>query len=96
MRKKSISKKSILRRLCFIAFIIYVCFVLVDMQISIADKNDELVVLQQQCETQRIHNKDLQRQISESVEDKEVERIARWQLDYVSPDEKVFQDVSGS
>lgn len=89
-------KKSLIQRIGIIVLSLYVIFTLVDMQVTLADQREELSILEQQQELQRIKNKDIQRQIADSADDEEIERIAREQLEYVAPDEKVFIDVSGS
>lgn len=94
--EKKGKKKSIIRRVGFVVLVIYVCFMLVDMQVTLAERNEELSALKNQHELQRIENKDLQRQLSIEYDDEEIERIAREQLEYVAPDEKVFIDISGS
>jgi len=63
---------------------------------SLGARKQELSELQVRLETQRLANKDLERQLAEGVDEEYIERVARERLEYVAPDETVFIDVSGS
>lgn len=98
VKKKSIQKnrKSFVFRLCIFAFVVYAAVMLVDMQVTLADRNQELEQLALSYETQRLENKELERRLAAGVDDDYIERIARDELDYVYPDERVYIDISGS
>jgi len=90
------AKKSFILRICIFAFVVYAAVQLVDMQMSLGARKQELSELQVRLETQRLANKDLERQLAEGVDEEYIERVARERLEYVAPDETVFIDVSGS
>lgn len=83
-------------RLCVFAFVVYAAILLIDMQIDIASRSRQLTELQQRVENQRISNKELERQLAMGMDQEYVERIARERLGFISPDETVFVDISGS
>lgn len=89
-------RKSILFRLCILAFIVYAVVTLLDMQVVLAERRQEVVELQQKLEVQRVANKELERQLATGADEEYIEKVARDQLDYVYPDEQVFIDISGS
>ena len=88
--------KSFLLRLCLAAFLAYAVMMLVDMQVSVASRRQQLDELTAKMETQRLTNKELERQLAMGVDDAYVERTARDRLDFVRPNEEVFIDISGS
>ncbi|MCL2578831.1 MAG: septum formation initiator family protein [Oscillospiraceae bacterium] len=83
-------------RLCIFAFVVYAVVLLIDMQIDIANRNRQLNELAQRVETQRISNKELERQLAMGMDQEHIERVARERLGFIAPDETVFVDVSGS
>ena len=94
--KQQKSKKSVFLRLCIFAFVAYAAVMLVDMQVTLANQKEQAKELEQKVEAQRIENKDVERQLAAGMDDESVERIARDQLDYYYPDERVYIDISGS
>lgn len=96
MKNKNKPKKRFLRNIFVFVVAVYAVFSMVEMQVTLANRMEEKEVLHEQWEMQRIVNKDLQRQLAADIDDEEIERVAREQLDFVSPDEKVFVDISGS
>ena len=94
--KKRGGRKSLMLRLCVFAFVVYAAILLIDMQIDIASRSRQLTELQQRVENQRISNKELERQLAMGMDQEYVERIARERLGFISPDETVFVDISGS
>jgi cell division protein FtsB len=95
-KEKKKSRKSILLRLIVPVLAVYAVVVLVDMQVTLSQKKLERDELRQQHEVQRLENKELERQIAAGVDEDYIERFARDNLDYVSPDQRVFIDISGS
>jgi cell division protein FtsB len=74
----------------------YAAVLLIDLQVTLASRKQELAELQQKYEEKRIANKELELQLQQGMDEEYVERIAREKLDYVAPDEKVYIDISGS
>lgn len=94
--KKFISKSKLIKWIISVGFILYAVISIVNMQIVLRDKKGELDTLRVQLEYQRMENQEMARRIQAGVDEGEIERIAREQLKFVSPDEKVFIDISGS
>jgi len=69
---------------------------LIDMQINMAARRRQLVELEQRVETQRIANRELERQLEQGMDEQYIERIARERLGFVAPNETVYIDISGS
>lgn len=94
--KKGWTKGRVIKWVASIAFALYAIIAIVNMQIQIQESSRKLDAKQLQLEQQKMENQEIARQIEAMDDEGEVERIAREQLDYVSPDEKVFIDISGS
>lgn len=88
--------KSLMFRICIFAFVIYATVLLIDMQINLGHRRRQLSELEQRVENQRIANKELERQLSQNMDQQYIERIAREMLGFISPDETVYIDISGS
>jgi len=95
-QNKKKSRKNIFLRLILPVVAIYATVMLVDMQVTLSQRQQELEELRQQYKMQDIENAELERQISAKIDDDYVERFARDNLDYVAPNERVFIDISGS
>lgn len=89
-------RKNIIMRVCIFLFVAWAAVQLVDMQVNLMDRKQEAVVLAERLEVQRIANKELERQLAAKVDDEYIERVARDQLDYVYPEERVYINISGS
>lgn len=96
MAKPKKRKKNLLARLCVLAFTVYVAFVLVDLQVEISQRRQELVDIQAKIEDQRIDNKELERILAMGTDEEYIEQIAREKLGFAYPDETVLVDASGS
>lgn len=96
MARKKTSRKNLIFRICIFAFVAYAAVLLIDLQVTLASRKQELAELQQKYEEKRIANKELELQLQQGMDEEYVERIAREKLDYVAPDEKVYIDISGS
>lgn len=87
---------SFLLTLAVLGLTLVVLLSVVDRQMQIADKRDQLVELQTQLDAQNERNQELRR----SLEDENgladyAERRARLDLGYAKPGEKVFIDMGG-
>ena len=80
--------------LCFAAFFL---FSLVNQQMQIHDKQNTLDALQSQLKTQQIKNEELKNSLEKDEDLADyAEKVARRDLDYAKPGERVFVDVGGS
>lgn len=96
MSKKRKYKKSPIMRMCVVAFSCYIVFVMVGLQVEIADRKQELDDIKNKTEVQRIANKETERLLTMRHDEDYVERIARERLGFSYPDERVLIDISGS
>lgn len=96
MVRKKTSRKNLIFRICIFAFVAYAAVLLIDLQVTLASRKQELLDLQEKYEVRRIANKELELQLQQGMNEEYIERIAREKLDYVAPDEKVYIDISGS
>lgn len=97
-QKRKGKAKSILLRLAVLAFVAYIVVVLVDQQVQISAKKEELEQLNEQIRIQEIENED-KRSIVESddAENEEyIARVAREDLDFARPGERVFINIAGN
>lgn len=78
--------------LAFVALCGYLFFLLIQYQVSIASKQQELQSLQDQLTAQETTNAELSSTLDQG--DSAIERYAREQLS-VRPNERVFVDISG-
>ena len=89
--KKFLGKNLVLK-IVVMCFMTYICYTLVVTHIEIIHREKELEALIAACEEQRIANKELERMVSLAEDDAYIERIARDELDYAYPDERIFID----
>ena len=94
--KKKKTRGNIFLKVVLTILAAYSIVVLVDMQMSQAQKKQELADIAAQVEQQRLLNKEMKRRLASDLDEGYIERRARDELDYVAPDEKVFIDISGS
>ena len=94
-RQKKKPGKNLILKVCIFAFITYAAVLLINMQVNLAGRKQQLNDLRQRHELQRISNKELERQLEMGMDQAYIERIARDKLDYVAPDERVYIDISG-
>jgi cell division protein FtsB len=94
MQRKKGGLRKIVTRLFLAVFAVYAVVSLVDMQVNLAQRRQELEDVQARYEALRIEGKELARKVAEDLDLEDRERIAR-ENDYVAPDEKVFRNISG-
>lgn len=92
------SKKLYKGRIVGIALVIFTIYIIVSLvwiHKSIQDKNAELADLQAQIDEQTVENQEIQELLDEGVDEDYIIRVAREQLDFVFPNERVYRDVIG-
>lgn len=87
-------KKNLIFKLAVLVFTIAVAARLVSLQVEIAQKRRELTVLQNQVEEQTGQNRELQELLDSGLNEAYMEKLAREKLGYVSPNERVFVDIT--
>ena len=75
-------------------FAVYAAFTLVSLQIQISAKREEQAALRAQIEEQTLRNAEIEAILNNEDNDEYIARIARDELGYVSPGERVFVDIS--
>ena len=95
--KRKKQRGSLLLKLAIFAFVAYIVFALVNQQVQINEKSQELADLQEQVETQKIKNEDMKHALNADEEETKeyIERVAREDLDYAKPGERVFVNIAG-
>lgn len=74
----------------------YVTIALIGMQLQVTAKRRQLNELLHSIAQQRLVNDETRRVLSNGTDEEYVERVARDQLGYAYPDEKIFIDRSGN
>ena len=82
-------KGSLLLKVAVFCFACFMVTMLVGQQISISQKKDELQQLKNELKEQQVVNDELRYDLNE-------ENVARRELDYVKPGERVFYNVGGN
>ena len=95
--KRKKQRGSLLLKLAIFAFAAYIVFALVNQQVQINEKSQELADLQEQVETQKIKNEDMKHALNADEEETKeyIERVAREDLNYAKPGERVFVNIAG-
>lgn len=91
-------KGSLLLKVAVFCFACFMVTMLVGQQISISQKKDELQQLKNELKEQQVVNDELRYDLNEENADNTdyAEKVARRELDYVKPGERVFYNVGGN
>lgn len=101
MKRNKVSKKkqriSIALSLAIIVFAFYAVFTLVNQQIDITEKTEQLDELQNQIVIQEVKNDEIRQvyELNDDENDAYIERVAREEFDYSKQGERVFINVAG-
>lgn len=84
-------------RIALLAFAVYIIVSIVNQQIQIGQKKQELSLMQQQLTVQNLKNEEIKSVLQNGLADSEafIERKARQELGYAKPNEKVIVNISG-
>lgn len=93
--KKKRKKTALLFKLALLLIAIISAVQLISIHSSISEKEEQLAALEQELAATTAENEQLQKQLDEGVTDEYIEDVAREQLGYVSPFERIFIDVAG-
>jgi cell division protein FtsB len=96
--KKKKQNRSILLRTAVFAFALYFIVALVNQQIQISQKRQELASIKQQIVVQEIKNDDIKHALSSGTAQNSdyIERVARENLHFAKPGERVFVNIAGN
>lgn len=97
-RKKKYNKSSILLKVAVFIFIVYIAFVLVEQQVMLKQKEQQLKDIQHKITLQQLKNEEMIKFLQATDEENEKYMIkkARESLDYAFQDEQVFVGISGN
>lgn len=90
-------RRSWILRIAILAFGVYIIVSIVNQQIQIGNKKQELSVVQQQLTVQNLKNEELKSVLENGSTDSDefIARKAREELNYAMPNEKIFVNISG-
>lgn len=96
--KKKKQKGSFLLRTSIFAFAVYIIVALVNQQVQISQKREELDLIKQQIQIQEIKNDDIKHVLSTDTSENSdyIERVARENLHFAKPGERVFVNIAGN
>ena len=85
-------------RIAVFAFALYTVAALVNQQVQITQKRQELEAIRQQIQIQEIKNEDIKHALTtgDSASKDYMERIARESLHMAKPGERVFVNIAGN
>ena len=81
-------------KLAMLAFLIYAAVTIVSLRSQIADKQAELVSLSLRVQEYEDANAALQEEMQNGISEEEISELARNELSYAEPGERVFVDTS--
>ena len=81
-------------KLAMLAFLIYAAVTIVSLRSQIADKQAELDSLSLRVQEYEDANADLQEEMQNGISEEEISELARNELSYAEPGERVFVDTS--
>lgn len=96
MKKTKKRTKSIILTIAILAVLGYSCVSFCELQIKIGEADKKCQEILTACEKQELENEELENLLNNGDKAEYIERVARDQLGYVMPDEKVFYDVAGN
>ena len=97
VRKKKRYKRSFLLRISVVCLGVYILAALIDQQMQISQKREQLAQLQQEIQIQEIRNDEISSTQSSSggMSDEYAEKIERQELGMADENERVFIIVTG-
>ena len=81
-------------KLAMLAFLIYAAVTIVSLRSQIADKHAELDSLSLRVQEYEDANAALQEEMQNGISEEEISELARNELSYAEPGERVFVDTS--
>lgn len=96
--KKKKQKGSFLLRTAVFAFAMYIVVALVQQQLLISQKRQELASVKQQIQVQEVKIEDINHALSANTKENSdyIERVARESLNFAKPGERVFVNIAGN
>lgn len=87
-------KMPVVIKIAMLAFLLYAAITIVRLQSQIAQKQAELDSLNQQVEEYQEANELLRQEMQNGITEEDISELARTELSYAEPGERVFVDTS--
>lgn len=87
-------KVPVVVKIAMLAFLLYAAVTIIRLQSQIADKRAELDSLTEQVESYELANEQLRQEMQDGVSEEDIGELARSELSYAEPGERVFVDTS--
>lgn len=81
-------------RILLLVFLVYAVVTLIKLQMQITEKREQLGSLEHRIEQYDMSNQKLQQQMKEGISEEDIGELARTELNYAEPGERVFVDTS--
>lgn len=94
VRNVSKRKVPVVVKIAMLAFLLYAAVTIIRLQSQIADKRAELDSLTEQVESYELANEQLRQEMQDGVSEEDIGELARSELSYAEPGERVFVDTS--
>ena len=96
MKKTRNANRSFFLRFAVLLFALYAAWQIIELQSDISKLNDYSNELEAMVKEQRLANKDVKALLEQGDNPEYIERVAKEQLGFAYPDERVYVDISGS
>lgn len=87
-------KTPLLVKLLMLGFLLYTVVTIVGLQAQIADKREQLNSLSMRVAEYEASNEALRQELQNGITETDISEIARTELSYAEPGERVFVDTS--
>lgn len=87
-------KMPVIVKLLMLAFLLYAAVTIISLRTQIADKQEELDSLSLRVQEYEEANAALQEEMQRGVSEEDISELARSELSYAEPGERVFVDTS--
>ena len=94
MKNVSKRKMPVAVKIAMLVFLLYAAVTIIRLQSQIADKREELAGLTEQVEEYEQANERLQQEMQDGISEEDISELARTELSYAEPGERVFVDTS--
>ncbi len=94
MKNVSKRKMPVAVKIAMLVFLLYAAVTIIRLQSQIADKREELAGLTEQVEEYEQANERLRQEMQDGISEEDISELARTELSYAEPGERVFVDTS--
>lgn len=94
MKNVSKRKMPVAVKIAMLVLLLYTAVTIIRLQSQIADKREELAGLTEQVEEYEQANERLRQEMQDGISEEDISELARTELSYAEPGERVFVDTS--